>query len=247
VSGEFPPVRPTRLCVTALDVPIPTLDIRLHDLDHVLIKEAQRIPEVHAADGAERILSIADRVWLKVKTGRWRGAATRLSEADGSPDGPPTHLAPWWLGAAGYRRKGDHSDFYETITNSSSSQWLPTVWDWKRLELEHAVAWEREIRDIVCGLIARSLRTGQGYQAVFKSYSITALARANGGETYLVIGAENIADPKVFAVIMNAVPGIAPEGVAGITPESGEIIWSTILPPAVACSLLDMFAPPDQD
>lgn len=94
----------------------------------------------------------------------------------------------------------------------------------------------------------RSLRTGHSYQAVFQGYSITVLARAEGGETYLAIGTENIADPKIFAVIMTAVPGIGsdawlaePGGVVGLVPEPGEIIWSTILPPTVAAELLDKY------
>ncbi len=102
---------------------------------------------------------------------------------------------------------------------------------------------------MVCELIVRSLRTGRSYQAVFQKYSVTALARAANGETYLAIGTENIADPKVFAVIINAIPGISgdswmpePGGVAGITPNPGEIIWSTLLPPAVATQLLEQYA-----
>lgn len=80
------------------------------------------------------------------------------------------------------------------------------------------------------------------------NYSVTALARANGGETYLAVGTENIADPKIFAVIINAVPGVdpsswmpEPSGVVGLEPEPGEIIWSTILPPGVAAQLLDSY------
>jgi hypothetical protein len=130
---------------------------------------------------------------------------------------------------------------------------LPDEWDWKRLELEHAVAWVREVRRIVCALIVRSLRTGHSYQAAFWNYRVTALARAVDGETYLAVGAENIADPKVFAVIMDAVPGISndawqaePGGVAGITPGPGEIIWSTILPPEVAAQLLEDYVQVDE-
>jgi hypothetical protein len=67
----------------------------------------------------------------------------------------------------------------------------------------------------------------------------------------LAIGSENVANAKVFAAILNAIPGIdpddwlpEPDGVAGIKPGPGEIIWSTILPPAVAAALLDAY--PDE-
>jgi hypothetical protein len=249
--------------VRALSLPIPTLEVRLSDLDHLLIKEAQRLPDTYAAGGVERILALSDRVWFKVKSGRWRGAATRMSQADRPEGDPQIVIAPWWLGAGGYRREGDPSDFYASMAATAqrdgrhqegvrSDRWLPDEWDWKRLELEHAVAWVLEIRRIVCGLVVRSLRTGHSYQAEFWNYTVTALARAVDGETYLAIGAENIADPKVFAVIMDAVPGIdndawqaEPGGVAGMTPGPGEIIWSTILPPAVAAQLLETYGQVD--
>jgi hypothetical protein len=98
-------------------------------------------------------------------------------------------------------------------------------------------------------LIARSLRDGQPYQAEFRKYSVTALARVTDGETYLAIGTENVADPRIFAVILDSVPGLdrsswqpEPGGVAGLNPEPGEVVRSTILPPAVADQLLDSTA-----
>jgi hypothetical protein len=177
-----------------------------------------------------------------------------LPEADLTFSDPQTRLAPWWLGVGGFRREGDPGDFYASLAATAdrdgcSDRWLPQGWDWKRLELEHIYAWEHEIRRIVCELIARSLQNGYAYQAEFEHYKVTAVARAEGGETYLLIGTENIADPRVFAVIINAVPGVdpnswmpEPKGVAGLQPGLGEIIWSTILPPAVAAGLLDAFS-----
>lgn len=67
MSDEPLPVRPTRSCAQALDLPIPTLDVCMSDLDHLLIKEAQRLPDTYAAGGVERILALADRVWFKVR------------------------------------------------------------------------------------------------------------------------------------------------------------------------------------
>jgi hypothetical protein len=260
MRADPPFVRPTLRCVAELDLSLPTLDTRLSDLGHPLIQQAQRLPEAHEAGGVERILALSDRVWFKVKTSRWRGAATRLPEVDQLAVGdPPVRLAPWWLGAGGYRRDGDPSDFYASMEAAAkrdgknqvgpcSDRWLPTDRDWRRLALEHAVAWEYQVRNIVCGLIVRSLRTGHAYRSDVQNYSVTAMARANDGETYMAIGAEKIADAKVFAAILNAVPGIEmsswqpePGGVLGLKPESGEIIWSTILPTAVADQLLDKY------
>ncbi|GAA2488660.1 hypothetical protein [Winogradskya humida] len=130
---------------------------------------------------------------------------------------------------------------------------MPSAWDWTRFKLEQAFAWESQIRSTVRHLIARSLHDGRPYQAEFHHYKVTALARAQGQETYLVIGTENIADPRVFAIIINAVPGIdhaswlpEPDGVAGISPQPGEVIWSTIMPPDVAAQILAAFLDSDR-
>lgn len=252
MSGEARPVRPTRVCLSDLDLPVPPITLPLCGLNHALVREAQRVPDAFEAGGVERILALKDHVWFKVKTGRWRGAATRLPAADHTDASAQVRAAPWWIGSAGFRREGDPADFYAALTaafereGSSSDKWLPVAWDWKRLELEHAYAWEANIRRIVCDLIARSLQDGHPYQADFDNYSVTALARANGDETYLAIGTENIADPRIFAVIINAVPGVdraswlpEPHGVAGLNPAPGQIIWSTVLAPSVAAQLLE--------
>jgi len=228
------------------------LDVRLSDLEHRLVREAQRIPETYEAGGVERIRALSDRVWFKVKTQRWRGAVTRLAEDEVS-------AARWWLGAGGYRRDGDPSDFYEVMAAAAirdgrgsggprSDRWLPEKWDWKRLELEDAVAWVTAVRMAVGQLIARSLRTGRTYRAEFTNYRVTAVAHAQDGDTYLVVGAENVADPKVLAVVLDAVPGVDSESwqlepgeVIGIEPGPGEMVWSTILPPASAARLLEAF------
>ncbi|MGC4856108.1 hypothetical protein ACLQ24_22625, partial [Micromonospora sp. DT4] len=93
------------------------------------------------------------------------------------------------------------------------------------------------------------ITTGQTDSAAHLLTLNSYLARATDGETYLVVGTENIADPKVFAVIINAIPGVdpgswmpEPNGVMGLDPDPGEIIWSTILPPAVAAQLLDSYS-----
>jgi len=252
VSEDDKPPRPTKLCLEDLGLQVPTIDVCLGLLDHILIKEAQRLPALHAADGVERVQCITDLIWFKVKAERWRGAAIRLSREMIESD-VPSEAGAWWLGRAGYRREGSPEDFYTSIEKAyeragGSNQWLPSDWDWTRFRLEAAYAWERGIRDVVCRLIANSLRDGCQYYVELEGYRITATARARDNETYLAIGTENSADPKVFAVIINAVPGIdkddwmpEPGGAAGLVPGAGEVIWSTILPPDVAAALLERF------
>ena len=149
MSGQPGAVRPTQLCLTMLSVGIPRLDVRLSELDHDLIAEAQRLPAAYEAGGADRILSLNDRLWFKAKTGRWRGAATLLSAKDQALlDGRPVDLARWWLGAGGFRRDGDPADFHASLEAAAkreakgstahvcSDRWLPAKWDWERLQLE---------------------------------------------------------------------------------------------------------------
>jgi hypothetical protein len=199
--------------------------------------------------------SLRSKIACGSRSKRVAGEGWQLAcPADRTDASPQVRQAPWWLGTAGYRRAGDPGDFYSALAGAwardggSSDKWMPADWDWKRLELEQAYAWESQIRRIVRELIARSLHDGYPYQAEFHHYKVTALARAHGEETYLVISTENVADPKILAIIMNAIPGIdhaswlpEPDGVAGIDPEPGEVVWSTIMPPAVAAQLLDAF------
>ncbi|WP_305785954.1 hypothetical protein [Symbioplanes lichenis] len=225
---------------------------------HDLIREAQRLPDTCAAGGAERIRSLGDRLWFKVKTGRWRGAATDLPHERGG------RSARWWLGAGGYRRDGDPADFYAVLaaaakraartstSPASSDRWLPTQWDWDRLEAEETVAWELQPRRVIGGMIARSLRDGRAYHTVFRRFSVTAVARAQDGETYLVIGFDTAADAGTLSAILRAVPGIEeddwmiePGKVLGIEAAPGEHIWSTALPTRVAADLLALFSDED--
>lgn len=63
-----------------LGIAPPTADVRLHGLGERPIREAQAQPDVIEAGGGERIVSVKDRVWFKLKTGRWRAAVVRLTE-----------------------------------------------------------------------------------------------------------------------------------------------------------------------
>lgn len=247
-------VRPTRRSLNDLAIKLPDIGLPLEELDNPIVASAQSVPEQRDAGGAQRVLSLTDRVWFKVKTSDQRAVVTELRSTD-RPMGLPFGVGCWWIGAAG-RRQADspRKDFYESIKREcthgktvSTDGLLPVERDWKRLTVEQAYAWRREMKRLVLHLIAESLRTGHLMVAEFQDHRIKALVRAdNGHEGYLAIFAEGIPDPEMFALLLDCVPGVAPTDwqpepseVAEMTPSPGEIIWSTLLPPEVASQILD--------
>lgn len=215
---------------------------------------AQNVPEQRDAGGAERVVALADRVWFKVKTSDHRAAVAEL-RGEELPDWVRPSRGAWWIGAAG-RRQADspHRDFYAALQREcttgktvSSGHLLPADWDWKRLAAEQAVAWRREMKRMVIRLLAMSLKNGDLAVADFREHRIKALVRAeNGHEAYLTIVAEGVPDPQMFALLLDCVPGVAPEDwqaepspLAEMEPGSGEIIWSTLFPSEVATAILE--------
>ncbi len=101
---------------------------------------------------------------------------------------------------------------------------------------------------MVIRLVAMSLKSGNLAIAEFRNHRIKALVRAeNGHEAYLAIIAEGVPDPQMFALLLDCVPGVAPEDwqpepspLAEMDPGSGEIIWSTLFPSEVANEILDL-------
>ena len=258
-------VRPTRLALDDLGTPIPNVGIALEDLEHELVIRAQQLPAKLEAGGAERIVSIDDRVWFKVKTESWRGAGTHYQVRAG--DGPNSAVAcSWWLGAAGRRRADSaHDDFYDQLesqctaarkaanssgrvvkTNTVSDHLLPWEWDADRLRAELATHARRQIQQVVRDMAAQSLLTGHTVGFDFAGCQIKLLIRADPGLAYIAIGATGITDAATFALLMTSIPGVAkddwmaePGGAAGLQPEHGEILWSAVLPPESQAALLD--------
>jgi hypothetical protein len=248
-----PRVRPTRRCLADLSLKAPDLGAPLDEIEDPVVIVAQAVPELRDAGGAQRVLSLTDRVWFKVKTGDRRAITTVLRE-DECPVPLPADAGHWWIGAAGHRQDDSpQRDFYASIARESTTgrtvsteHLLPVEWDWKRLMAENAVAWRRQMRRLVLRLVAMTLATGDLAVAEFKSHRIKALVRADDGhEAYLAIIAEGIPDPEVFALLLDCVPGVAPEDwqpepseIADLEPAPGEIVWSTILPPEAAQEVL---------
>lgn len=248
-------VRPTQRCLRDLGADLPDLGVRLEEIDQPVVVSAQAVPEQRDAGGAERVVVLTDRVWFKVKTSDHRAAVTEL-RGEELPDWARPSRGAWWIGAAG-RRQADspQRDFYAALQREcttgktvSSDHLLPTDWDWKRLAAEQAVAWRREMKQMVIRLVAMSLTSGHLAVAEFRKHRIKALVRAeNGHEAYLAIIAEGVPDPQMFALLLDCVPDVAPEDwqpepspLAEMGPGSGEIIWSTLFPTEVANAILEL-------
>ncbi|WP_207207303.1 hypothetical protein [Xylanimonas protaetiae] len=122
-------VRPTRRCLGDLGVDVPDLGLPLDEVDHPVVVAAQMVPKQRDAGGVERVLSLADRVWFKVKTGDRRAVVTHLSRVE-RPEDLPDRVGAWWLGAAG-RRQNDspQRDFYASIQRESrTGRTVSTTW-----------------------------------------------------------------------------------------------------------------------
>lgn len=249
-------VRPTKRCLDDLGLTFPYIARPLSELDHPLIRKAQDTPATVEAGGAEPVRSLSDRIWFKCKIADLRGIVARLTPAECEACGVPPEV-PWWIGAAGVRRDDSASDFYRLIEvealregkgtgRPSTDHLLPQKVDRERLEAETAALLVQGLRDLVLDLIVKSLQDGRPYFAEVTGHRVTAVVRASdASEAYLAVGVEGFFDPRVIAIILDAVPGIdkndwlpEPGGVTGIDPKSGQIIWSTIIPPAVQASIL---------
>lgn len=254
-------VRPTKRALTELGHTFPTLDVELHNVDDVLLKKAQSLPDEVAASGAERIRSLSDRVWFKIKTTDQRGAAGEAETPEDFRRGSDADLpnSAWWLVAAGHRQ-GDTKarDFYArlevecrreakgTSASVSSAHLLPTKDDYRRWELENAtlvvLVLQRKVREA----IARAAQTGKVWRVAIGSFEIGALVKHVDGESYLAITADGFWDAKALAILLDAVPGVSaddwqiePTDVIGITPSAGQIIYSAMIPVDSLSTVLD--------
>jgi hypothetical protein len=247
---------------------IPDAHTPLHRLPDDIVVRAQKLPEELAAGAAQRILCLEDRAWFKVRhSERLRGAATRLSDDELreslglDADIPLSPAGRWWLGDTGWREGGSEDDFYAALQaagereaagdhkHNATSRWLmPTRWDWLRLKGEAGVAWVATARRNVQHLVARSITCGMTCGAVFQNHVIEATVRADGKNgSFLAFAAEGLYDPAILSVMLTALPGITeadwmeePGGFAGITPRSGQLIWSTLLTAEQTMMLLSL-------
>lgn len=248
-------VRPTRRCLADLGIIVPDLGLPLDEVDDPVVGAAQTVPERRDAGGAQRVLTLRDRVWFKVKTGDRRAVVTELAHRELAAD-YPGNIGAWWIGAAGHRRSDSpQEDFYASVarecrvgTTVSTVGLLPGAWDWKRLSAEQAIAWRREMKRIVVRLVASSLTSRTLAEAEFHQHRIKALVMGDSdNEAYLAIIAVGIPDPEVIALLLDCIPGISPQDwqaepsqLVEMDASPGEIIWSTLFPAEVADAILAM-------
>jgi hypothetical protein len=123
---------------------------------------------------------------------------------------------------------------------------LPTRWDEDRLKAEVVLRWVIQVRDVVRRLITISLETGELAVATVVDHYIRAQV-TNGDEVYLTLRTGGIYDPKVIAVIHDSVPRVSiddwfvePTGTLGIEPQSGEVVWSAMLPDETRQEFLEL-------
>ena len=247
-------MRPTLRALNDLGLGFPSLDQALEKLDEPLIRKAQDLPSEVSAGGAERVLSLNDRVWFKVKTQDERGAA-------GEVPGPGEHEFPrqgWWLVAAGRRQQDTpKKDFYARLEAECvragkgtggvrSEVLLPAEIDYRRWPAERATLAVSAMRALVRKAVVKSAHDGKLWTVTIKQHVIGALVRSQDGETYLAVTAEGYYDHRLVAILLDAIPGVPkkdwgaePGAVFGIAPAEGQVVFSAMLPPETLCTLLD--------
>jgi len=247
-----------------MHVATPTLDTPLSELEHPLIVRAQALPALVATYAAERIRSLTDRVWFKVKTGTWRGAAGNVQDLDEDSRALLEECeAWWWLTAAGPRQNDSpQRDFYARLDveahatgpNTCSTDFLlPGPWDIKRLTAELALAVATEVPRLVRQAAALSMRHGDIRGFTAGPADVRVRVRMLGdGQVYLAIGSIGVTDPDLFALLLSAFTGLTvedwlpePGPYLHVEPAPGEILWSTLLSTDAQRALLDD-APDDE-
>lgn len=245
MTSEHRYVRPTFDCLGVLGVKLPTLDVSLDSVDHPLVAKAQKVPDLMDSNDAEPILSLHDRRWLKVKTGEFRGGVTVL--------GAPAEWAEvceedsFWLGLAGKRRSDTPSkDFYATLP-AKTDDFLPKEKDWKRWKAEQAVAAHSIMQKMVRKCAWLSLNTSRAFCfPVADGLVWVQIQMMESGIVYVAIGAHGLTDPVTYVILMSSLPGVSaddwlpePDGIAGISVDSGEMVFSAILEPSDQGLLMD--------
>ena len=250
-------VRPTKRALADRGLTLPSLEVPLHTVDDPLIRKAQSIPQEIASGGGDRIRSLSDHLWFKVKTGALRGAAGDIT----SPHAVRLDLREresWWLVAAG-RRRGDGStqDFYALLEaecrraalNSSdpisSKHLYPTEQDYQRLRLERLASEVHSWGDSIRNALGQSWTSHQVVEVNIKQFKVDVLVTSESGDAYLSFSTDTHWDSKVVAVLLNSIPGlnaedwqVEPGQVAGLTSRTGSVIFSTIVPQPILAELV---------
>ena len=247
-------VRPTLRCLREdLGRAIPRADAPLDEIEHpLLIKAAEQFTDDETPH--ERIAAIDDRVLLKVKVQRWRGAV--WIDGEGGP----------WLVLAGHRENGSPDDFYASLATRAKSarskynavntppltaatytaDLMPGREDQLRWQAESAVREERRLRVTVRSLLRESLLDGREHAAMLDGAALGIQVLADQGySTYVAVRIIGSVPRHLVAAILSLIPGCQldawmsdyamPE--RAVAPE--EQIWSNLMDPKAAAQLLD--------
>jgi hypothetical protein len=246
VSHESSFVRPTRRCLDDLSLAVPDLGRRLHELEHPIILKGQLLPQQVAAGGAERIVSIHERVWFKIKSSSWRAAAGELPLVS-----PANSIAQrWWIVAAGSRQQDSpQHDFYARLSEENerdSDALLPTAWDLDRLDGESAVYAVRIVHALIRRAAAESMLNSDIRTLTMGHRDVRVRVRMlNDQRVYLAIGAVGQIDSSFMTTLLSAFPEIdaddwmpEPSDNLDLTPMAGEILWSAMISPQAQQDLL---------
>lgn len=218
--------------------------------------KAQDVPAQAVHGAAERVVSVTDRVWFKVKAGNERGVVGDL--AGDVPAFAASWSQVWWLCAGGVRQDDSPQlDFYARLKksafaegpNSCSSDFLlPTTWDYDRLTAEAGGNAERVMRELVVTSAALSLRTSTIQIFTFGDRDVRVRIHVyEDGRAYVAIGATGSVDHTFCVALLSAIPGVSPgdwmpepQGTLPIDLAPGEIVWSAMLPTETQELLLDV-------
>ncbi|QKW07690.1 hypothetical protein HUT18_16180 [Streptomyces sp. NA04227] len=247
------PVRPTLRCLREdLALALPPVTVPLDEIDHPLLAKAA---EQFAHDEAkhERIRAVDDRVLLKVKVQRWRGAV--WVDAD----------LPWVV-AAGHRENGSADDFYASLeteakaararynaghaqglrTATHTAHLLPGRDDHVRYRAEAGVRFVKELRATLWDLTYATLRDGQEHAVDFDTFTLGLQVRADDGhETYVAVRITGSVPANLSTLVLSNVPGCEAEGwyPEYALPERdllpAEQAWSNLMDPRAAARVLD--------
>lgn len=131
-----------------------------HDLDHPVVRHAASVYNGKLDTDAQRegITGLTNPMWLKLKTGRWRGAVWEDDHGQA------------WLCAAGLRRENESSDFYAQfmtdVRGGGPDRFLPTAEDHSRLRTEQAETaiadWEHRLHEAACDALVTAHEAGTG-------------------------------------------------------------------------------------
>jgi hypothetical protein len=218
----------------------------LHEIEHPVVLKGQLLPQQVASGGAERIVSIRERVLFKIKSSNWRAAAGEV------PLVSPANsiMQRWWIVAAGSRQQDSpQHDFYARLSDAHArdpDSLVPTGWDLDRLDGESAVYAVRIVHDLIRQAAAQSMLNSDIRTLTIGARDVRVRVRMlDDQRVYLAVGALGQIDISFMTTLLSAFPEIKadewlpePSDNLDLTPMPGELLWSAMISPEAQRNLL---------